>query len=79
MLKGGWKIANADDASEYVKDLNIELSITGNKKDGYHLLIKPKGCSAADSHHKSLADAKENADDLFGIIESDWNTEVDVS
>ena len=72
LLKGGWKIAEAEDGCEYVKSVQVSLSITGNKKHGYHLLMAPDGRSAADAHYDSIEDAMETATELFGVTEADW-------
>lgn len=71
-LKGGWKLADADDTSKYVQRLNVALSIQGSSKDGYHLIMQPEGLFAADTHHDTLAEAKEVAADVFGATDADW-------
>jgi hypothetical protein len=72
ILKGGWKVAEENDDSKYVKELVIKLSISGDKKKGYHLFMEPEGCFAADSYHESLEDAIKVANEDFGVTESEW-------
>ncbi|TLU61088.1 hypothetical protein FE810_15560 [Thalassotalea litorea] len=72
ILKGGWQVAEDDDESKYVKNLAVNLSIVGNEKNGYHLLMEPEGCFVADSHYESIAEAKEDASDSLGVKDSDW-------
>jgi hypothetical protein len=72
LLKGGWKVADPDDDSEYVQTVSVELSIIGDGKHGYHLVMKPEGCFVADSHYDSIQAAKDDAAECFGVVDSDW-------
>ncbi|MCO1334208.1 hypothetical protein MO867_07605 [Microbulbifer sp. OS29] len=72
ILKGGWQVAEDDDESKYVKNLAVNLSIVGSKKNGYHLLMEPKGCFVADSHYESISEAKKDARDSLGVNSTDW-------
>lgn len=72
ILKGGWKVAEENDDSKYVKELVVKLSIFGDKEKGYHLIMAPEGCFTADSYHKTLEDAIKIASEEFGVAESEW-------
>ena len=74
-LKGGWKVAEEGDDSEYVQELKVELCIQGNKKDGYHLVMMPEGCFAADYHYFSKQEAKDDAAEIFGVPVDGWSND----
>jgi len=72
-LKGGWRIANDSDPAKYVHDVEVELCIQGNSKNGFHLIITPENFFTADWHHETLEDAIESAQESFDISSSDWS------
>jgi hypothetical protein len=71
-LKGGWKVADQDDDSQYVSTLTVDLSIIGDGKNGFHMVMQPEGLFAADTHYDSIQAAKDDAAECFGVVDSDW-------
>ncbi|MFS1524465.1 hypothetical protein ACL7TT_10180 [Microbulbifer sp. 2304DJ12-6] len=73
ILKGGWRVADREDDIKYVKQLEIELLIEGNAKNGYHLIMTPEGFFAADLHFDSIEEAKEEAEEYFEVSNIQWS------
>ncbi|MDR8523718.1 hypothetical protein [Shewanella fidelis] len=73
ILKGGWRVAESEDEIKYVKRLVIALSIEGDPKNGYHLIMTPDGLFTADLHFDSIKEAKEEAEEYFEVSNIQWS------
>jgi hypothetical protein len=72
LIKGGWKVAENSDDSEYVKVLNVDLSIQGNENNGFQLIMQPDGCFSADLYYNTLKEAYLSANETFGVFPDMW-------
>jgi hypothetical protein len=71
-ISNSWKVAEPSDPSAQVQEREVALEIWGNPRDGYHLLMSPKGCFTADSWHGTVEEAKHVAHRLFGVLPDGW-------
>ena len=68
-----WKVAEPSDPAAAVQEREVLLEIQGDPKNGYQLIMSPKGCFTADSWHETIDDAKEDAQELFGVHLQSWS------
>lgn len=67
-----WKVAEPSDPPARVNDRTVALEIQGTETTGYHLVMSPDGCFAADTWHESIVDARQAAAELFGVPPDGW-------
>ncbi|MHC5540224.1 hypothetical protein ACYOEI_18550 [Singulisphaera rosea] len=67
-----WRVAKPSDTGALVRRRVVELEIQGDGKDGYHLVMSPEGCFTADTWHETIEDAKETAQESFGVPSESW-------
>jgi hypothetical protein len=67
-----WKGAAPSDPVAATRDREVMLEIQGDSKHGYHLIMSPEGCFTADSWHETIGEAKDTAQELFGIHPEAW-------
>jgi hypothetical protein len=68
-----WKVAEPSDSGP-IAQRAVSLTIEGDERGGYHLVMSPEGCFTADTWHASKSDALESAEQLFGIPHSAWRS-----
>ena len=68
-----WKVAEPGDAEQFIQERTVSLEIKGNTEQGYHLIKSPEGCFRADSWHKTIEEATEVAQELFGVGLEEWD------
>ncbi len=67
-----WKVAEPCDPAAYVQEREVTLEIQGDGKDGFHLVMSPVGCFAADTWHETVEDAQDTALEVFGVRPDGW-------
>ena len=74
-IKGGWTLGPVEGhggRAATATECEVRLEIQGTRKAGYNLAMSPDGFFTADHWFKTKAQALESAEELFGLIESDW-------
>lgn len=70
--KNTWRSPRESDQRDRVEVREVELTIEGDEKNGYHLIATPQGCFGADTLHDSLEDAMRAAREAFGVATDAW-------
>jgi hypothetical protein len=52
--------------------VDVNLEIQGSPKSGFNLVQSPEGYFTADTHCPTLEDAKADAQEMFGVLPTDW-------
>ena len=68
-----WKVAEPSDPLSAVQEREVLLEIQGDAKNGYHLVMIPKGCFTADTWHPTIEDAIDTAHRLFAVRPEAWS------
>jgi hypothetical protein len=68
-----WKVAEPSDPPATTQERVVLLEIRGDEKNGYHLVMSPKGCFIADSWHATIEDALDTAHRLFDVRPDEWS------
>ena len=68
-----WKVAEPSDPAATTQERVVSLKIQGDAKHGYHLVMSPEGCFAADSWHPTIEDALDTAQRLFEVRPDEWS------
>jgi hypothetical protein len=76
--RDSWSLVPRKELSQKTEDCAVLLEIQGNEKDGYHLVMSPRGFFTADSWHETRQDATTPARELFGVTPADWTIEKTV-
>ena len=71
-LKGGWKVADEEDDPQYVKLLDVKLSIVENPGGGFLLIMEPEGRFASDLFFDAQEEARKDAARFFGVADDSW-------
>jgi hypothetical protein len=67
-----WNVAQPSDTAASVRERIVLLEISGDDRDGYHLIMSPEGCFTADTWHECKDDALDTAERLFNVRPDDW-------
>jgi hypothetical protein len=72
--RNDWSLGTDGFDGRAVKTTECEvlLEIQGTKRNGYNLVMAPKGFFTADSWFKTKQEALESAEELFGVAADGW-------
>ena len=68
----GWRVADASDLGEHVRDVEVSLEIQGDEEQGYCLVMSPEGGFTADDWYATREEALRAAYELFGVPVDAW-------
>ena len=72
--KNSWSLApNSEADKRSPTAVSVALTVEGNDKDGYNLVMNPDGFFTADHWYESEDDARASAAELFDASQIEWS------
>ena len=67
-----WRVALPDDEAGDRRQGVIELSIEGDEKNGFYLLMEVENCCSYDRWYKTVDEAIAYAQKVYSVQAGDW-------
>ena len=74
--KNAWSLSPENKPNAPSQSCEIRLEIQGNKKQGFHLVMRPTGFFTADSWYASQSEALADANEWFELPADAWSTQA---
>lgn len=68
--RDAWRLAEPGEVG--AREVDVELVIEGDEGAGFHLCQTPEGSFTADTWSATLEEARDDAQELFGVARSTW-------